>query len=62
MVGGAGVGGNEKKDVKSNETHWTNHQEMIKIAKRELCKLFCLLFVRRSPKSGGRFFLTKLFQ
>ena len=37
MVGGAGVDGNEK-EVKSSET---SHREVIKIAKRDLCKLFC---------------------
>ncbi len=44
MVGGAGVGGNEKEDV---NCHWTNQQEMSKIAKLDVCKLSmksCLLF------------------
>ena len=37
MVGGAGVGGNEKEDVKSSETSLDeSSREMIKLAKREL--------------------------
>jgi hypothetical protein len=30
-----------RKMSNPGECHWTNHQEMSKIAKRELCKLFC---------------------
>ena len=41
MVGGAGVGGNEKEDVKSSETSLDESSRDSKIAKRDVCKLFC---------------------
>ena len=63
MVGGAGVGGNEKEDVKSSETSLDVSSRDDQNCKKEICvNYFASVLLGEVPEVANDFFLTKSFQ